>query len=169
MEPGSHGGSHPAKARSLRRFLKSRKGLAMSNALQNYYREESEIPDGWVPLSGYDDSTRTPRNGNTHSREYKRLWDAIKARELDCLQKYLGLGQKGGKMFVRKKQADEFLASHEADIEAECADVCEPLPEAAEDFGFSYSTAEGRRISAALEDIAALLRQAIAAFQSSIN
>lgn len=141
----------------------------MSNAVQDYYRDESEIPDGWVPLSGYDDPTRTARNGNTHSREYKRLWEAIQVQELDCLQKYLGLGRKGGKMFVRKKQADEFLAAHESEIESECAEACEPLAESSDESGFSLSPTEGRRIASALEDIAVSLRQAISAFSSTTH
>lgn len=131
----------------------------MGNAMQGYYGDESEVPDGWVPLSGYDDPTRTSRNGNTHSREYKRLWDAVQAKDIDCLQKFLGLGRKGGKMFVCKKQADQFLALHGLEVEAVCEQRCDPSPEAADDVDISSGPNDGQRIAAALEDIAASLRR----------
>jgi hypothetical protein len=135
---------------------------------QGYYRDESEIPNGWVPLSGYDSGVRTT-NGRTPGKEYKLLWDATEQERLSCLQKFTGLGKKGGRKYVPRQEADALLAEYACDIEADAS------LDDGEDFVNSDASpvsldGDGiARLSLAIEDLTLAVRQAVAAISRNIN
>lgn len=135
---------------------------------QGYYRDESEIPNGWVPLSGYDSGVRTT-NGRTPGKEYKILWDATEQERLSCLQKFTGLGKKGGRKYVPRQEADALLAEYASDMEADAALADDEEFVGADASPVSLDCEPTVRLSLAIEDLTLALRQAVAVISKNFN